>query len=294
MRTQLAIAQVLESQKTEVSVPETPPETRSDNAQPSEQAIRDRSLQIWESEGRPDGRAEEHWNRARAELAELLARTSNAHLQHGVAVAQPIADDAPVVALESAPEVETPDVEAPDSAAKTLHQETGQERDFVALNLLSASAFSFPINGEEKPSSDSIGTDLAPDPLSQSVSPDKAVPIHLPPARNATSTVPSLICAGIEMHGRLESPGDIQFGGFMEGTLCGATLVIDHGAVVQGEVIADEVIVRGHVKGRVCAHRVVLRSGSHVEGDILYGSLTIENGAELDGTFRHLETAQEP
>lgn len=41
---------------------------------PSEEAIRIRSYQIWEREGRPDGCAQEHWARAKAELeAEMKA-----------------------------------------------------------------------------------------------------------------------------------------------------------------------------------------------------------------------------
>jgi len=35
---------------------------------PSEEEIRKRSYLIWEREGRPDGKAEEHWARAKAEL----------------------------------------------------------------------------------------------------------------------------------------------------------------------------------------------------------------------------------
>ena len=31
--------------------------------------IRERAHQLWEEEGRPEGRADEHWARARAELA---------------------------------------------------------------------------------------------------------------------------------------------------------------------------------------------------------------------------------
>lgn len=41
---------------------------------PSEEAIRMRSYQIWEREGRPVGCAQEHWVRAKAELeAEMQA-----------------------------------------------------------------------------------------------------------------------------------------------------------------------------------------------------------------------------
>jgi hypothetical protein len=34
-----------------------------------EQRIRDRAHKIWEEEGRPEGRAETHWERARALVA---------------------------------------------------------------------------------------------------------------------------------------------------------------------------------------------------------------------------------
>lgn len=34
-----------------------------------EQAVRERAYEIWEEEGRPEGREEEHWRRARREVA---------------------------------------------------------------------------------------------------------------------------------------------------------------------------------------------------------------------------------
>jgi DUF2934 family protein len=34
-----------------------------------EQRIRERAYQIWESAGRPEGKAAEHWQRAEAEIA---------------------------------------------------------------------------------------------------------------------------------------------------------------------------------------------------------------------------------
>ena len=37
-------------------------------AQPTENQIADRSYYIWEKEGRPDGKALDHWLRARQEL----------------------------------------------------------------------------------------------------------------------------------------------------------------------------------------------------------------------------------
>ena len=49
---------------------------------PSEDEIRIRSYLIWEREGRPDGKAAEHWQRAKAELdAEFEAEWRAASLE---------------------------------------------------------------------------------------------------------------------------------------------------------------------------------------------------------------------
>lgn len=34
-----------------------------------EQRVRERAYQIWEGEGRPEGKSDEHWRRAQAEIA---------------------------------------------------------------------------------------------------------------------------------------------------------------------------------------------------------------------------------
>jgi DUF2934 family protein len=44
-----------------------------------EQRIRERAYQIWESEGRPHGRQEEHWRRAEAEIDQELAAVAARH-----------------------------------------------------------------------------------------------------------------------------------------------------------------------------------------------------------------------
>jgi hypothetical protein len=46
--------------------------------EPSEDAIRLRSYQIWEREGRPEGCAHEHWQRAKAELETEMQEASMA------------------------------------------------------------------------------------------------------------------------------------------------------------------------------------------------------------------------
>jgi hypothetical protein len=58
---------------------ETQPVASNDTRiEPSEDAIRLRSYQIWEREGRPQGCADEHWRRAKAELEAEMEEASMA------------------------------------------------------------------------------------------------------------------------------------------------------------------------------------------------------------------------
>ena len=41
-----------------------------------EDLIRRKAFELWEAEGRPDGRSLEFWDRAKAELADLMDKTS--------------------------------------------------------------------------------------------------------------------------------------------------------------------------------------------------------------------------
>ena len=58
---------------------------------------------------------------------------------------------------------------------------------------------------------------------------------------------------------------------------------------VEGEIVADELTISGHVKGTVHANRVKLNSTAVVEGDIFYRTLAIEENARFEGMVRRNE-----
>jgi cytoskeletal protein CcmA (bactofilin family) len=235
----------------------------------SEEAIRQRSKQIWEREGCPEGCAQDHWMRARAELAELMAKTSNAHLTAPVRPKDDIAQSILVPACATAPEESqsTQSAAAPDSQEDVPSGDV--ETDPQTLSRQHAEFF---LTRDEFVSAD-------PRPLR----------LSLTKGSKQTPVVPSIICAGLVLRGVLESPGEIQFDGTLEGDICCAGLAVGEEAFIQGDVVADDVTVRGRIRGRVRARNVRLISGSLVEGDILYGTLAVESGAQLDGSFQRLE-----
>ena len=48
-----------------------------------DKSIRDRAYEIWESEGRPEGREADHWQQAAAELSEIRNESASGDLATG-------------------------------------------------------------------------------------------------------------------------------------------------------------------------------------------------------------------
>lgn len=99
--------------------------------------------------------------------------------------------------------------------------------------------------------------------------------------------VPSIISSDVVMRGNINSAGEIQFDGSLEGDVKAGSLIIGEKASVKGEVICETVTVRGRVEGGIRAKSVSLASTAHIQGDILHSSLSVETGAHFEGNCRH-------
>ncbi len=102
-----------------------------------------------------------------------------------------------------------------------------------------------------------------------------------------SSRVPSIISADVIMRGNINSAGEIQFDGQLEGDIKAGSLIIGEKAAVKGEVVCETVTVRGTVEGGIRAKSVSLASTAVIRGDILHSSLSVETGAHFEGNCRH-------
>ena len=100
---------------------------------------------------------------------------------------------------------------------------------------------------------------------------------------------PSIIEEGLIMKGDLETEGDILVKGKVLGNIKCKVLIIDAGALVEGGVEADEVIIRGNSKGTIKATRVILEKSASVESDICHQTFSAEEGARIKGALRFQE-----
>jgi len=98
---------------------------------------------------------------------------------------------------------------------------------------------------------------------------------------------PSIISQSLTITGNLKTTGDLQVDGAIIGDVSAARVLIGDTAKVHGEVVAEEIIVRGEARGALKGGIVEITRTARVHGDIEHESLAIESGAQVDGTMKH-------
>jgi cytoskeletal protein CcmA (bactofilin family) len=108
----------------------------------------------------------------------------------------------------------------------------------------------------------------------------------------ASSAAPevSSISSGLSIVGKIVGHGALTIFGHVDGELHASTVVIAEGALMEGELVAEDLTIGGHVKGTIHANRVRLNGTAVVEGDIFHRTLAIEEDARFEGTSRRNET----
>ncbi len=78
----------------------------------------------------------------------------------------------------------------------------------------------------------------------------------------------------------------LTLSGRIEGEVHCRTLIVETDGVIDGRVVAEEVIVEGTVLGEIYSPKLILRSCCNVEAAIYYRDLLLEKGAFFEGKFR--------
>jgi cytoskeletal protein CcmA (bactofilin family) len=100
---------------------------------------------------------------------------------------------------------------------------------------------------------------------------------------------PSVISADMNVLGSIISDGFIDIDGKVDGNIRCNSAIIRANGVVKGDVVAESVQIYGHIEGLVKADTVNLYHSAHVIGTIMHASLTIEDGAFVDGKFKRTD-----
>ena len=93
----------------------------------------------------------------------------------------------------------------------------------------------------------------------------------------------SVLGADTSIKGDITATADLHIDGKVEGDIACATLVQGESGEILGAIRAECARLAGLVKGSVSARELVVLKTARLHGDVRYDTLTIEQGAIVDG-----------
>ena len=106
-----------------------------------------------------------------------------------------------------------------------------------------------------------------------------------------SGAAPSIISADMKVVGNLQSGGDVQIEGSVEGDIKSRTVTIGEKAQINGSVNADTASILGSINGKINAATVRISKSANVQGDINYEILAIEEGAVINGQIKRRDSS---
>ena len=109
--------------------------------------------------------------------------------------------------------------------------------------------------------------------------------------------IKSLIALGTTIVGDLTFSEGLRIDGEVRGNITAvegqsSLLVISETAQIEGEIVADHLIINGHVRGPVMAKVLLeLQPKARIEGDVNYKALEMHQGAAITGQVGPLNSA---
>jgi cytoskeletal protein CcmA (bactofilin family) len=104
----------------------------------------------------------------------------------------------------------------------------------------------------------------------------------------------SVLGADLVVKGDLTAQADLHIDGRVEGDITCAALVQGESSEILGEIRADQARLAGVLRGSITGGDVVIQRSARIYGDVHYDTLTIEQGAVVEGRFAQRSATQPP
>jgi len=98
----------------------------------------------------------------------------------------------------------------------------------------------------------------------------------------------SILGRDVAIKGDISASADLHIDGRIEGDIQCAALVQGEESEIVGTIKAESARLSGRLRGSIGARELVVLKSARIEGDVNYESLTIEQGAVVEGHFGQL------
>ena len=95
----------------------------------------------------------------------------------------------------------------------------------------------------------------------------------------------SHLVAGTRIVGDISAPGLLEIQGQVDGRVIADSVVIEERGIVEGEVQAAAIGVKGTFTGHLAGGAIRIHATARLAGTIRYDTLSIESGSEITATF---------
>ena len=96
---------------------------------------------------------------------------------------------------------------------------------------------------------------------------------------------PTIISSDLIIEGEVRSEGLIEIEGTVNGIVKGRSVIIREKGSITGELVCDILQLKGRLEGEVSSKSISIFSKGYLKGNIGYETLSVEDGALIDGQF---------
>ena len=105
---------------------------------------------------------------------------------------------------------------------------------------------------------------------------------------NKNKAMPSIISGNMDIEGTMSSSGVIEIEGITKGKIKGNIVTIRDTGCAEGEIEVDTINICGKFRGDIKAKNVNVSKDANITGVIEYDSLSVEDGASIEGQFKKI------
>lgn len=102
-------------------------------------------------------------------------------------------------------------------------------------------------------------------------------------------STPTIIARDLMIDGELNSSGLVEIEGRIKGSINGNAIILRENGIVEGIITAESLSIRGSFEGKIKAKSIDISGKARVIGEIEYKTLSVEDGACIDGHFKKID-----